>query len=782
MRAAILLCLLLLGFAPLVTPGTAHAQVPTASSLLGGHKSAAGKAGPAPGAAPAASPAPAPAIIPGSPLATITGATATPPDKPAAENTAAAVPFNSNHIGFMVSDVVGAHATAALQDFTSALRASTRFTPVTTWLAALYDSPTRSAAAMAILWALLIAVLPAVLFDALIRLLLRRPAARCAQWALPHREEFLPSTDHEEEAPPPVPEPERGPERKFISLRAWLRRLGFALLKFLLAMVPLAGFVVLAQVLLSTGFVTAHTARLAATVTANAYLAARFLQELARLFLSPAAPSLRLIAMPSSRARALMTWLLVLLTTLVVLGSLISAALFLGLPHAGRAVLLRVAALVVHLEAALFIWQSRFVVRRWIAGPARTGTLAWLRAWLGQWWHYIALFYVLALWVAWAGGVQNAFLLLLRSVAVLLAVSVVGNLAWRGTSALLERIFPDPATAKPGHPELLVRARVYNPFIRVLVRAIIVFGMVLLILEGWGLDAFGWLNGNRLSHALLSVISSVVITLIIALVLWELLNFTLNTRVKRLTAQGRVRPAARLRTLTPILRGTLGTVIFVVALLGGLSAIGVNTTGLLAVSSIVGIAVGFGSQKLVQDIITGLFMLLEDALQVGDVVTLAGMTGTVERLSIRTIHLRGGDGAINIIPFSSVTTITNATRDFSNAQLVITVGYGENIDHVCALLTDIGRDMRAEPAWGALIRDDLQIFGLDQFGEQGLVITGQIRTGPGQHHSVRREFNSRVQRRFAEENISIPFGQQRIFKLEVPPGELPGMSAAGDQP
>jgi small conductance mechanosensitive channel len=224
-----------------------------------------------------------------------------------------------------------------------------------------------------------------------------------------------------------------------------------------------------------------------------------------------------------------------------------------------------------------------------------------------------------------------------------------------------------------------------------------------------------------------------------------------------------------LRTLAPILRAALGTVIFLVALIVCLSQIGVNTTGLLAVSSIVGIAVGFGSQKLVQDIITGLFMLLEDAIQVGDVVTLAGMTGTVERLSIRTIRLRGGDGSVNIIPFSAVTTVTNMTRDFSNAEIVITVGYGENIDRVCAVLTDIGAIMRAEPAWGAMIRDDLKIFGLDKFGEQGLVISAQIRTGPGQHWAVRREFYRRVQQRFAIEGIVIPLGQQQtVFKLEMP--------------
>jgi len=188
----------------------------------------------------------------------------------------------------------------------------------------------------------------------------------------------------------------------------------------------------------------------------------------------------------------------------------------------------------------------------------------------------------------------------------------------------------------------------------------------------------------------------------------------------------------------------------------------VNLVPLLAVSGVAGIAIGFGSQKLVQDIITGLFLLLEDAMQVGDVVTLAGMSGSVEQLSIRTIRLRGGDGSINIIPFSAVTTVTNMTRDFGYAQISITVSYKENIDHVSAILMDIAKQMRAEPQWGAQMRNDLELFGLDSFGDYGLVILGQIRTGPGQHWSVRREFYGRVQRRFATEGIQIPHNQQTV--------------------
>jgi small-conductance mechanosensitive channel len=353
--------------------------------------------------------------------------------------------------------------------------------------------------------------------------------------------------------------------------------------------------------------------------------------------------------------------------------------------------------------------------------------------------------------------VRNAFSELLRVVLVFIAALVIGKLAWNGSAALLERLFPDPSAVTPQHPTILVRAQAYNPLIRGLVRVVIGILVIILILQGWGVNAFGWLLTDPFSRSLINAFVSIIITVTVALTLWEVANALLNSRIERLSDVGRARQAARLRTLLPMLKASIGVAIFLVAGLICLTKIGVNAAPLLAGAGVLGIAIGFGSQKLVQDIITGLFLLLEDAMQVGDVITLAGMTGTVERLSIRTIRLRGGDGSINIIPFSAVTTVTNMTRDFGYAQISIQVDYDEDLPRVYAVLDDIARAMRAEPAWGAMMRDDLQIFGLDQFGASALVITGQIRTGPGQHWSVRREFYGRVKRRFAAEGIEIPY-------------------------
>ena len=703
-----------------------------------------------------------PTIIPGSPLAALTGVAS----QPAPANTAQPAPFGTDELGFALSSVLGHEATRTFDDFTDALRRSTRLTPVLHWLQSFTPTSARFANAATVLRAIGIAILPGIALDAAVRFLLGKPMALCARQGVSRHQAPLPCPD---EDTLDAKDESGAKPRHHISFRALFRRLGFALLKFGLALLPIAAFAIAEQLFLSSGLLTGRPARLAVTGIANAYIFARLAQEFICLPLSPAAPSLRLARISTANAAWAMRRATVLIATIFIAFCLISVSEILDLPKDGAGALIRIAALIVHLEVALAIWQSRRVISRWIAGrPGTEGFIAGFRRRFAKVWYIIALFYVLALWVAWAGGVQNALGVLLRAILVVMAALVLGRMAWTGSSNLLGRLFPDPATT-PGRetPKFLRRAGTYNPLIRILVRTAIALLALLLILQGWGINAFGWLLTNSLSRAWLGAVSAVAITITIAIVIWEFIIYQVEARVDRLNAAGRTRQAMRLRTLSPILRAGLGAVIVVLTLIICLSRIGVNTTGLLAVSSVVGIAVGFGSQKLVQDIITGLFLLFEDAIQVGDVASVAGMSGTVERVSIRTIRLRGGDGSINIIPFSSVTIVTNQTRDFNYAQISIMVGYHENIEHVTAVLKEIGAQMRSEPAWSAMMRDDLQLFGLDAFGELGLVLTGQIRTGPGQHWAVRREFYGRVQKRFAEEGIELPYRVSQNLRLDM---------------
>jgi small conductance mechanosensitive channel len=755
MRGTLLSILLLLVFADISAPGAAVAQ-----SVLAIHQ-------PAAASTTAATPAKATAgaIIPGSPLAALTAAAA--PSTPPADQDNAS-PFGTGSFGMSILNSVGDEAVRTSDDLLGAIRQSTALTPVFQWAQSFQSIPSRRAHAGEIVMALTVTIAPALLVEAAIRFALKRPRAaiiertRRLREAAQAKAEDDPDEDAfagEEaagEAAAEAGETEARPRRRD-SVLAWARRFGFAVLQLLLALLPVTGFGLTIAVTMGLGLVTARQAQLSVTGTANAYLACRFSLAFFRFLIAPEAPPLRLLNMPDKRAIRLMAWIALLLGSCAAGFIIVSVSEILGLSPPGTRAVTALFALLIHIEIAIAVWQSRFVVAGWIRGRRKTTYTASFRSGLASIWHYLALFYILSLWVALAGGVHHAFGLLLRVVVVFIAATALGRQAWKGSTHLLDRLFPDPDSGAARHPKFAARARAYNPLVRVLIRVVIAALVLIASLLGWGINVVPWLLNDPIIRALIIALISIIITIAVALFLWEVCNAYILGRIDRLSSTGRTRQASRLRTLLPMLRATIGVVIGLTAGLICLSKIGVNAAPLLAGAGVVGIAVGFGSQKLVQDIITGLFLLLEDAMQVGDVVTLASMTGTVERLSIRTIRLRGGDGSINIIPFSAVTTVTNMTRDFGYAQISIQVAYDEDLPHVYAVMTDIARTMRAEPAWGAMIRDDLQIFGLDEFGASALVITGQIRTGPGQHWAVRREFYARAKRRFVEENIEIPY-------------------------
>ena len=248
---------------------------------------------------------------------------------------------------------------------------------------------------------------------------------------------------------------------------------------------------------------------------------------------------------------------------------------------------------------------------------------------------------------------------------------------------------------------------------------------------------------------------TVGIAALAAAAIWEISNALLDRKITALSREGHYARAARLRTFQPMLRTALLCVIVIVVGLTALSEIGVNVAPLLAGAGIVGIAIGFGSQKLVQDLITGLFLLLENTVQVGDNVTLSGLSGVVENVSIRTLRLRSGDGSVHIVPFSAVTTITNSSRGAGNAAVSVNVSYKEDTDRAGQILKDIVAEMRREPEFQHLIRGDLELWGVDKVDGSMASIVGQFAAPIVGRWPVQREFNRRMKRQFQECGVEI---------------------------
>ena len=294
---------------------------------------------------------------------------------------------------------------------------------------------------------------------------------------------------------------------------------------------------------------------------------------------------------------------------------------------------------------------------------------------------------------------------------------------------------------------------------------------ILLIADAWGLDALTWLTEGS-GRVLVAAAVNILLILIVALFVWEMAGGAIE-RYLAASGDGGYQGTARTRTLLTVARNALMVLLVVIVTLMVLSELGVNIAPLLAGAGVVGLAVGFGSQRLVQDVINGAFILFQDLMAVGDVVSLGDKGGVVEALSIRTVRLRDLSGTVHTIPFSSIESVSNLTREFSFHVFDIGIAYREDVDEVIELLKRIGEELQADAEIGPLILEPLEVFGLDAFGDSAIVIKGRIKTRPIKQWQVGRAFNRLVKRRFDEQGIEIPFPHRTLYFGVDKAGEAP---------
>ena len=205
---------------------------------------------------------------------------------------------------------------------------------------------------------------------------------------------------------------------------------------------------------------------------------------------------------------------------------------------------------------------------------------------------------------------------------------------------------------------------------------------------------------------------------------------------------------------------------FVLGLIVGvlfLKEIGVEIAPFLASAGIVGLAVGFGGQNLVRDVISGFFIILENQIRVGDVAIINGTGGLVEEINFRTIILRDLGGVVHIFPNGAVTTLSNLTKEWSAYVFEIGVAYRENTDAVVLILAEVGRKLKEDAIFGPMILEEPEIFGVDKLDNSSVVIKGRIKTVPIQQWAVGREFLRRVKLAFDAKGIEIPFPHQTLY-------------------
>ncbi|SDE24543.1 mechanosensitive ion channel family protein [Paraburkholderia lycopersici] len=559
-----------------------------------------------------------------------------------------------------------------------------------------------------------------------------------------------------------------------------LQRLPGALLVMLLEVVPVVGFGLCAAGVLSLfGPDDAAPAEAVGQIV-DTYVICRVVVMLGKLLFAPDAAALRLVPLGDDWAAYAQRWL-VRLAVIGGAGGALSAAVPLGMTEDAQLALVKVVTLIGHLALAVMILQ----LRRPVANAMRTaagrhGSYAWFMQWFADIWVGVALFVVLALWFVWALDLRGGYAALLRSGGLSLVVLLAARVSAIVLLGALSRLFG----LRDDHDKMSFgqrRAYRYYPALRRIVVVAIWLVTLDLLLHIWGLRPARILALAPIGHMLGSALLTIVIAIVAAVAIWEFANGAAERRLNAWTDAGDFVRAARLRTLLPMFRTTLFVSILVVVGLTALSQLGVNTGPLIAGASIFGVALGFGSQKLVQDFITGIFLLTENAMQVGDWVTVAGVSGTVEFLSIRTVRLRGGDGSLYTVPFSSVTTVNNTNRGIGNAAVKVVIAQGADLQRAIDTLNEIGAELRKEDAFENGILSDFAYWGVDQVDGASVTLVGQIQCKDSARWGVQREFNRRVLLRFAERGIELANPQRNFLVGMTRESDVEGLAYGGDR-
>ena len=546
-------------------------------------------------------------------------------------------------------------------------------------------------------------------------------------------------------------------------------RVVLTVLRTVIELVPLVAFAAVAYFVLPLLQPRIGT-RLVAEVIIRASVLARALLAVARALLISASPVVALLGAGEETRTYLYIWTRRFVGWTVYGYAVAEAAWWLGVPGGIYTTLLKSAGLVLTVLAIIFVLQNRQPLGGFLRGrPAATddasrGSWSLLRNRLADTWHVLAIVYIAGIYAVYALQIPGGFAFLLRATLLSIVLVLGAGILVRIVSSLAERGFAIHPDLQKRFPTLETRANRYIPVLSAVASAVIYLFAGLALLQTWGANILGWFASGA-GRAVSGSAVSIGVVIAVAIVVWELFSSAVERYLAALGEEGAAFPrSARARTLLPLLRTAMMVLIVVMVALVVLSQIGVNIAPLLAGAGIVGIAIGFGAQALVKDVITGLFILIEDTLAVGDVVDVGnGHAGVVEGISIRCLKLRDGAGTVHTVPFSDVAAVKNLTRDYAFYVVDIAVAYGEDTDRVVAELKRVADGLKADPAFGPFILAPLEVVGLDRFDPSGAIIQVRLKTLPSRQWSVGREFNRRFKKAFDAAGIEMPVPNRKII-------------------
>jgi len=500
-----------------------------------------------------------------------------------------------------------------------------------------------------------------------------------------------------------------------------------------------------------------------------------------RAILAPRAAGLRLALMPDADAALIYAWMMRIAAVCALIAAIALTLQAAGISRDVSLLILASAGVAVSVMLIALILQSRGRVARAIAPPAEDSgaPASALRSKLAGIWHYLAILYVLAI-----GGFWVLRMLTHGDVTILnLVLSLFLIPVFIGVDQWVQKLL---AIASGGSREVidlgepeesgkgafakqrgLKRAGVetYIPLIKKSFRVVLMLLFFFAMLKFWGFDI-------ALGRLIARDVVSVFLVLILGLIVWQLIKARIDQKLKEEMplvdedAEGGGAGGSRSATLLMLLRKFIFAVLFVIVALITLSSLGIDIAPLIAGAGVVGLAIGFGAQTLVKDIIGGVFFLIDDAFRVGDYVEAGAAKGSVEQISLRSMKLRHPRGQVYTIPFGDVKTVTNFSRDYIITKLDFRVLYDADLEKIRKLIKRINKEMMQNEEIKRVMLSDIKSTGVREMDDSAMILRVKFKTIPGEQWTIRREVFHRVQKAFRDGGIEFA---HRNVTVHLPP-------------
>ncbi|WP_011580796.1 MULTISPECIES: mechanosensitive ion channel domain-containing protein [Chelativorans] len=492
------------------------------------------------------------------------------------------------------------------------------------------------------------------------------------------------------------------------------------------------------------------------TLFLGAFLSVELAKVVARVLLAPRWPALRFLRIGDTTSAYWYFWSSRLLSILGYAFLFLAPLLASGVSY-GAAQVLRAFVLFCALTmACIIIMQNRDLVRSWLmlgAERVKSEVISRALSILARFWNVVAIAYLILIFGLWLADHEAALPFVLTATAQTFIAIAIGTALTMAVTRIAAGGMHLPDDIRTRVPLLEQRLNAFVPNVLRVTRGVIVIGVIIASAQIWLVaDFLGWISSEVGQRIVTSILSAGII-----LIAGSLIYIVVQSWVEyRLDPPKGSKPSARERTLLSLFRNAFTVALGVLTCMLVLSELGVNIAPLLAGAGILGLAVGFGAQKLVQDIITGAFIQFENAMNEGDVVTAGGVTGTVERLTIRSVSLRSLDGAYHLIPFSSVDSVSNFMKNFSYHVANIGVDYGVSVPEVKRAMQDAFERLKKTEE-GEHIIGELEMHGVTEFGDSAIMVRARIKTQAGRQWAIGRLYNEIIKELFEERGIEIPF-------------------------